>query len=203
MEKLPFFNAVSVFNSSLVSSVLVVASLVDRILAVCSCILPLADYIDKDYSHGQKRQKSFPSRNGIQQAWTYAPGGIEIDIIAPCSNTSNAGEKISMTKILRRWDCNEISTSAMTFRPSIPETNQGSRGAGMGRDNFPTRRFCEDGVELLVVNLERLLDHSLIVAVTQIICEIHQMNRPIRQSGSVHRSKHQDICRARARSHSF
>src|SRR5262245_39963564 len=60
MEKLPFFNAVRVFNNSLVSSALVVAPLAVRVFPDCSYIVPLADseYIEIVSIAG--RQEPFP-----------------------------------------------------------------------------------------------------------------------------------------------
>jgi hypothetical protein len=62
MEKLPFFNAVRVFNNSLVSSALAAAPLADRVFAVCSGILPLADSKYLEIISIEEKQEPFPGR---------------------------------------------------------------------------------------------------------------------------------------------
>jgi hypothetical protein len=91
----------------------------------------------------------------------------------------------------------------MALRLSIPETKLGSCGAGTARVHSGGLILTHSAivqrplrVESFDVNFEMLLDHPLIPIIMDIVNEIHHMNRPIRRSGSVHRSKPQNIFRS-------
>src|SRR5215468_505147 len=88
-------------------------------------------------------------------------------------HTSSAVEKNFRHKELQRWNGNGVSTSAMALRLSIPETNQGTCGAGTAKIHSGGLILTHSAivqrplrVESFDVNFEMLLDHSKCSSIT-------------------------------------